>query len=108
MTKTTTLTTKTAITTDGWYEHTDGSFGYYASRSPGMPRLRIGPCRDYECVHRDDLGSIYRVGWPAREPLRAHLALDGEDSLRGVPAARLAQAISEIKQRAAALAAIEG
>lgn len=63
----TTPRTKQPVEIDGWYEHTDGTFGFYvvASRT-GEPTMTEGPCAARECVKRDERGEIYAVGWPAR------------------------------------------
>lgn len=64
---TTTPTTTRPIELDGWYEHTDGTFGFYSGAArPGGPTMTQGPCTASECVKRDETGAIYEVGWPAR------------------------------------------
>jgi hypothetical protein len=50
---------------DGWYEHTDGTFGFYVGAArAGGPTMTQGPCAAHECVKRDERGAIYEVGWP--------------------------------------------
>lgn len=68
------LVTNTPVTTDGWYEHTDRTFGFYVGAGrPGGPHMTSGPCTAHECVQRDDRGRIYAIGWPAR-PILSEIA----------------------------------
>ena len=58
--------TDSPVTTDGWYAHTDGTFGFYCGAArPGGPTMTYGPCAASECVKRDEFGAVYEVGWPA-------------------------------------------
>lgn len=80
---TTTPTTTRPVELDGWYEHTDGTYGFYTGAArAGGPRMSQGPCLAHECVHRDKYGAIYAVGWPAktaRVPAPRFLRVDGSD-----------------------------
>lgn len=60
-------TTKRPVEIDGWYEHTDGTFGFYVGAArAGGPTMTQGPCAAHECVKRDEHGTVYEIGWPAR------------------------------------------
>jgi hypothetical protein len=66
-------TTKTPVTIDGWYEHTDGTYGYYtgAARAGGPVMVRSVVTAD-ECVDRAPDGTLVSVGWPARSAYGVH------------------------------------
>lgn len=60
-------TTTRSVELDGWYEHTDGTFGFYVGAArPGGSALIQFAASAAECVKRDETGAIYEVGWPAR------------------------------------------
>jgi hypothetical protein len=60
------LTTKNPITSDSWYEHTDGSYGFYVGAAGrGGAKLIRHVATAAECVDLDPDGSLISVGWPA-------------------------------------------
>ena len=60
-------TTIQPVTIDSWYEHTDGSYGFYTGAArPNGPTLVKHVATAAECVDTDEHGAVVLVGWPAR------------------------------------------
>lgn len=59
--------TKQPVQFDSWYEHTDGTFGFYVGAArAGGPKMTAFAATAAECVKRDEYGQVYEAGWPAR------------------------------------------
>lgn len=59
--------TTSPVTLDSWYEHTDGSYGFYAGAArAGGPTMTRRVATAAECVDCDEHGALIAVGWPAK------------------------------------------
>jgi hypothetical protein len=59
--------TRNPVTNDSWYEHTDGSYGFYVGgASQGGAKLIRHVATAAECVDLAPDGTLVSVGWPAK------------------------------------------